>query len=58
MVAGVAVVGYVTGSDKPARGPQGVLTIVAKLVSSLAKTAMMVEMEQMAEMGMMEALAA
>jgi hypothetical protein len=35
-----------------------VLTIVAKLVSSLAKTAMMVEMEQMAEMGMMEALAA
>jgi hypothetical protein len=58
MVAGVAVVGYVTGNDKPARVPQGVLTIVAKLVSSLAKTAMMVEMEQMAEMGMMEALAA
>jgi hypothetical protein len=44
--------------SKPVRGLQGVLTIVAKLVSSLAKMAMMAAMAAMVGMGVMELWAA
>jgi hypothetical protein len=58
MVATVADVKNVAGSDKPARVPQEVLTIVAQLVSSIVKMARMAQMGQMAQMGAMDSLAA
>jgi hypothetical protein len=58
MAAKVVTVAIAIGSAKPAQVLQEVLAIVARLVGFLAGTAEMVQMDRMAEMGMMEVLVA
>jgi hypothetical protein len=55
MAAKVATVANGTGYGQPARVLQGLLAIVAQIVSSSAEMAMMVKMGEMGQMGRMDA---